>query len=106
MYGFIGIASPDRVEIALDRAYAAGLDYTGLIPGRTADVVGVGFFTPRIHTSVGASREKAVEFTYRAEIAEWFSLQGSVQHIFNPGAASGSGASDATLLMFRANLAL
>ncbi len=75
--------------------FAGGLAYAGLIPGRDRDVVGLGV----THTvfSDGARRfdqavlgveprtaETVIEVFYSAELAPWWQLTGSLQHIVRP----------------------
>lgn len=95
---------------------AAGLDYEGLIPGRDRDVFGIGVsYTQLSEGQRKASRaslradptnpnglviqdsgEAVIEMLYAAEIAPWWVIIGSVQHIINPSGSSDR--SDATVV--------
>ena len=72
--------------------YAAGLNYTGLIPGREEDVLGVGL----VHTRQSAAfldatdnstfiAETAFEITYTTNLTDWLSIQPDFQYIQQPG---------------------
>jgi len=78
----------------------AGLVYTGLIPGRPADKLGLGvayarigdharyldrdtaFFTASPYPT--RSAEALIEATYRAKLAPWWIVQGDVQYLVRP----------------------
>jgi porin len=98
--GFIRVlGSPsDRNLISF---YAdAGLVYTGLIPGRPDDKVGIAAAYARISDQARAldrdtgffsgafypvrSDEIGFELTYRAKLAPWWTVQGNVQHFIRP----------------------
>jgi porin len=80
----------------------AGLSYTGLIPGRESDVVGIGAAYERISDSqqnLGRDQrafsgvdvplpdfESALEICYQAQVAPWWTVQPDAQLIFHPGA--------------------
>jgi porin len=82
-----GWAPGDRNELA--RYYGGGLIYTGAIPGRDADVLGLGVaharFSDRVKRLDGRTHETAVELFYRAQLTPWLSLQPDLQFIANPG---------------------
>jgi porin len=73
----------------------AGLKYTGLIPSRPEDECGVavaaaynGRAFRRSSRSQGrapATAEVAIEWTYRAVLAPWLSLQPELQYVVDPG---------------------
>lgn len=73
----------------------AGFKYTGLIPGRPADELGLGVAVgyngsafDRAARDAGdrpAVAEIAVEWTYRAWLTPWLSLQADLQYVANPG---------------------
>lgn len=73
--------------------FNAGLNYTGLLPGRPKDILGTAFSFERIGADVepasGAPvlshHEHVVEITYQANLTDWFSLQPDFQYIINPG---------------------
>ena len=82
-----------------------GVQYTGLIPGRDADVLAVGVAEGRLsgHADFSSSYERTVELYYRAELAPWFHLSPSVQLVSNPGGVSMD--EDPIVVGFRAQLA-
>ena len=82
-----------------------GAQYTGLIPGRDADVLALGLAEGRLsgHADFSSSYERTVELYYRAELAPWFQLSPSVQWISNPGGQSMS--EDPIVIGCRAQLA-
>lgn len=79
----------------------AGVNYKGLIPGRKSDVIGlaVGYghisqdFTQldRDNNSINGAgapvegEEIAIELTYQAQIAPWWTVQPDLQYIIHPG---------------------
>jgi len=89
-----GWADDDWNRIA--RYWGAGLNYTGLIPGRDRDRAGffVGSarngdkfmnFMKNVELSPVEHTETAIELTYRAEVRPWLYLQPDFQYIINPG---------------------
>ena len=93
--GFLrgGIADPD--VNAVEFFAAAGLTYTGPLPGRDRDVAGFGVLVPingdefvragqRAGTPVDRA-EVALEWTYWMPVTAGFSLQFDVQYIVDPG---------------------
>ncbi|WP_160172698.1 carbohydrate porin [Methylomarinum vadi] len=90
----MGGADEDVNQIA--RFYGAGLVYTGLIPNRDDDIVGLGIAVgvngekyKRARQSGGVAvrdAEIALELTYRAQLMRWFSFQPVLQYYINPGA--------------------
>jgi len=71
--------------------YAAGLNYTGLIPGREEDVLGLGL----VHTRQSSAyldatdnstfvAETAFEITYTTNLTDWLSVQPDFQYIQQP----------------------
>jgi porin len=75
--------------------FDTGLVYTGLIPTRDEDQVGVGFVyaqltngarrTLELEGSRGVGAEMALEFTYKAILTPWLYVQPDAQFIINPG---------------------
>ena len=74
-----GAAAP-RTD-AVSWSVTSGLAYTGLVPGRGDDVVGVGTAV----AAMGAGRETAVELTYQAQLWSWLKVQPDFQWIIDPG---------------------
>lgn len=92
-----GLAAFARVGIAdgqlnmFDRFASAGLNYTGPFAGRDEDQIGLAVaaaFTSGAYRNLTPSddAEVAFEFTYRARVAPWLSLQPNFHYIVNPGA--------------------
>lgn len=79
----------------VDEFLSGGVVYTGALPRREADRVGVGFAharnSERFRDAVAATGrpatgyETVVELTYRAELLESLALQLDYQYIVNPG---------------------
>ena len=73
-----------------------GLVYTGLLPTRDEDQVGVGFVYPQLtkgarqtlelEGSRGVGAEMVLEFTYKAILTPWLYIQPDAQFVINPGA--------------------
>ena len=88
-FGRFGIAS--RRFNDFGRFAAAGLTFSEWIPGRSEDVFGVAmaaaFTSPSLRQKDDAGQsEIALEATYRTPLAEWLSIQPSVQYVLNPSA--------------------
>lgn len=93
VFGRFGYANGDVNQ--LQYYLGAGLKYTGLIPHRDKDQMGVavaaafnGGKFKQAQSNAGTPVESAevnLEFTYRAELAPWFVLQPDFQLIINPG---------------------
>ncbi|HVE41730.1 MAG TPA: carbohydrate porin [Planctomycetota bacterium] len=89
-----GIAQDDRafVFFGLD----AGVNLTGLLPGRPADILGLGVIYARISRDFAASQpdrprwghETVFEATYKIALAPWWSLQPDVQYVVHPGGST------------------
>ncbi len=89
---FVG-APDDRNP--LEYEITAGARYTGLIPGRDQDEIGVGFIYSRNSTAAsdayqainghGLNAETTVEFDYQFNPTPWFTLQLDNQFIVDPG---------------------
>lgn len=72
-----------------------GITYTGLLPWRREDVLGVAvaaaFAGNGLQGSIRAdggrpaTAETAIEWTYRARIRSWLHIQGDLQYIVDPG---------------------
>ncbi|MBN8711007.1 MAG: carbohydrate porin [Verrucomicrobia bacterium] len=94
--GFFGrIAFQPQDRNFLGFYFDTGLVYTGLIPTRDEDRLGVGFAYAQLSNgaqdnlelegSTGVGAEMAVEFSYEAVITPWLSVQPDAQLIINPG---------------------
>lgn len=89
--GFFRLGVANGAINPFARFASAGLTYTGALPGRDADHVGVAIaaaFTSNAERRFSGSEdaEIALELTYLASITENFSLQPNVQYIINPNA--------------------
>lgn len=93
--GFLRVGVADADVNPVRRYMSAGLAYTGLIPGRDEDVIGLGVSVPvngqkyrlaqQLAGTPAERREVAIELAYRMQVAPWMSLQFDAQHISNPG---------------------
>jgi porin len=99
-----GIAQADRSVLPF--VMDAGLSWTGLIPGRPADVFGLAWIYGRVGSDFAASAspgpsgsESVIEATYRFFVTPAWSIQPDVQYVIHPG--GGTGIPNATVLGFR-----
>jgi porin len=71
--------------------YGTGLQWTGPIPARDADVLGVGFFhaslSGRVQALEGRYAESVFETYYKIQIAKFLSIKPDIQIVFDPGGA-------------------
>jgi porin len=98
--GFAKVAfSPEEDINLVSLNLAGGVVYEGALPGRDRDLIGLA--VAHTNFSDGArsldralastserNAETVVELTYAAEIAPWWLIVGSAQHILNPGGYS------------------
>lgn len=88
--------------------WSSGMQYTGLLPTRGRDVLGVGVYS--VHSSHRYRREVDSEFVretgyelyYRIQVAPWLQITPDLQYITNPGALSSN--DDAFVMGLRARL--
>lgn len=94
--GFVQLGWADENRNQIARYWGVGLNYTGLIPGRDRDCIGLavasarngGKFMEYSNNVEGVPvdhTETAIELTYRAELQPWLSIQPDFQYIINPG---------------------
>ncbi len=71
-----------------------GFQWTGVLPGREADVVGLGCFQVRFSGKTGFERhsETALELFYRWQASPWAAFKPDLQYILSPGGRSRPGA--------------
>jgi porin len=106
LFARYGAADGDVNRIA--QFWSLGLQYLGALPGRDADVLGIGMYqalgSSRYRREVDPSfdRETGVELYYRIALLPWFALTPDVQYIAAPGGARPS--RDAVVLVLRARL--
>ncbi len=90
----LGFADPHRNQIG--RYCGAGLNYTGLIHGRSQDVTGLaiasarngGHFRRYMATTENSPvdhAETVIEATYLAEVLPWLTVQPDLQYVIHPG---------------------
>jgi porin len=95
-------ADSDVTEV--DHHFAGGLAWTGALPGRDADVFGVG--ASYAHFSGGAgfldTGELSVETFYKLAVTEFLSVKADLQYIKDPG---GAGLEDALVGLVRVQVA-
>ena len=102
-----GMANDDVNQ--LESYFGAGVVYTGLLPGRDNDQLGLAIAVAEngnkyqdLERSLGNSvddREIAVELSYRMQVLPWLAIQPDIQWIKNPG--TNSAVDDATLFGVR-----
>jgi len=90
----VGVADPDRafIELGVD----AGLIFTGLIPGRPADVLGLGVIYARVGGDYARAQpdaplwgyESVLEATYKIVLSPAWNFQPGLQYVFHPGGSS------------------
>lgn len=107
--GFLRIGFADQTVNPVGRYAGAGLVYTGLLPARDEDVLGLGIsaaFLGRDFRDAQAlagtpveNRELVVELTYWMPVLPWLSLQLDAQYVGNP--AANPALANATLLGLR-----
>jgi porin len=92
-FGRIAFGPQDRNFVGF--YFDTGLVYTGLVPTRDEDQIGVGFVYAQLANgarraleaegSRGVGAEMALEFTYKAVLTPWLYIQPDAQFIINPG---------------------
>ncbi|WP_405229163.1 carbohydrate porin [Lentisalinibacter sediminis] len=92
--GFLRLGRADETVNRFGGYQAAGLVYTGLLPGRAEDVLGLGIssvdngdeFVDLVRAEGGRIErsETVVELTYHARVLPWLTVQPSVQYTMNP----------------------
>ncbi|HUB24767.1 MAG TPA: carbohydrate porin [Tepidisphaeraceae bacterium] len=92
MFAMAGYANP-RVNNA-NYTVAGGAQWTGPIPSRPSDVLGLGPGLLNLSRAPGTTFKKHNELTveafYRIVFNPWFSAQPDVQYVHNPGGATSS----------------
>ncbi|MCF8720957.1 carbohydrate porin [Nitrospina gracilis] len=98
--GFARLGFSDQDVNALSTYFDAGLEYTGLFPGRDKDKAGIGisylFFGDKYKQRQRAADividdpEVLVEATYKIRVQPGVFLQPDVQYVFNPVARAGA----------------
>jgi porin len=95
VFARVAVAPPDRNAVNYD--FETGINYTGVIPGRNADVIGAAFLLSRISDDVPREQvgfppdhEAVFELTYQAPISEWLTMQPDFQYVWHPAGVSGA----------------
>ena len=101
---FLQYGRSDEDVIEAETYLGGGLQWTGAIPGRDADIFGLGVFHADFSDALDFEKgsETVFEFFYRAEITPWFSVKPDLQYIVHPG---GRAVSDALAVGIRTELA-
>lgn len=107
--GFVRAGVADGRINMFDRYLGAGLTYTGAIPGRDEDQLGVAmaaaFTSKSYRLTIPATRQEvALELTYRAGLTDFLSLQPGLHYVIDPGADPSS--RDALAPMLRAEVSV
>ena len=118
VYAFLraGVSPRDRsfFELVAD----GGFTYQGLIPGRDADILGIGAVYARVSRDIRdaerldarvngtvysglSDHETVLEAFYAIQLTKWWTVQPDFQWIFNPGAA---GRTDAVVVGVRTSI--
>ncbi len=90
----LGFADSHRNQVA--SYWGLGLHYTGLLPQRNQDIIGLAVASARNgrpfmqFSKAGAAgavnhTETAIELSYRAEVTPWLIVQPDIQYVINPG---------------------
>jgi len=92
--GFVRVGRADESVNRFGGYHGGGLVYTGLLPGRDSDMLGLAISSVENGDDfVGAVRgdgtrvqrsETVIELTYRAELLPWVSIQPTLQYAMNP----------------------
>jgi porin len=84
-----GWAPGDRNEIR--NYFGGGLTWRGALPGRGADVMGLGVASAHLCRQLrwleGTTGETTGEMFYRAQLTPWLAVQPDLQYVVNPGGA-------------------
>jgi len=104
----VGVAQQDRAFINL--GVDASANFTGLLPVRPADVLGVGWIYARVGRDFALAQpnpgpwsyESIIEVTYKFVVTPALNFQPDFQHIFHPGRTSAT--SNATVIGVRVDI--
>ena len=100
--GFLRIAvAPEQDRSPVTFYFDTGLAYTGLLPGRPDDILGLGFAYAGLSSSLAdldratnaftgvngpvQDYEAVIELTYQAAVTPWLSVQPFFQYVIHPG---------------------
>jgi carbohydrate-selective porin OprB len=105
LFARLGWADPDTSPVAW--FWSFGLQYRGALPGRDADVLGLGSYQAiasgdlRRAGDARLDRETGLELYYRIEVLPWLFLTPDVQYVVDPGATGGAADAVVAALRFR-----
>ena len=112
VYGRLGFADSDVNQFS--NYIGAGAVYTGLLPGRGEDQLGLalaiarngGPFKDALRAGGGRvfDQEFNIELTYRAQVTPWLALQPDIQYILDPGAGANGDLDNALVVGLRFEL--
>jgi porin len=94
LVAFLNVTQTDRRTTATDSQIAAGLSFTGPLPSRPADDIGLAVARTNVNGRgtrdlvTGAERpdaEYASELHYSLHATDWLILRPNVQYVINPG---------------------
>jgi carbohydrate-selective porin OprB len=92
---FFQFGSADADVSEITRHQGGGVQWTGALPGRDADAIGLGVthvkFTGRPEAGFEKPSEWAVEAFYKVQLAPWLSISPDLQYIRTPGGAAEPG---------------
>jgi porin len=92
--GFLSIGMSNKNINRVDSYFGAGINYTGLVPGRDKDQFGIALALA--HNSSKyiiqmqsenidiSSYESIIEMTYLLILSDWLKLQPDIQYVINP----------------------
>jgi len=104
----LGYAPGDKNQT--EHYYGAGLQYTGLLPGRDQDVTGLAWARAensgdfRSANPGTTTAETILELTYRAPVLSWLTLQPDIQYVITPG--TNQGVDNALVMIMRVQASL
>lgn len=90
----LGYAQEDRSVVS--HGLDCGINFTGVIPRRPADVLGIGFIYARIGRDFAQAQpnrrfwgyESVIEVTYKIAFSPWLSVQPDIQVVVHPGGST------------------
>jgi porin len=97
----VDFADDDHIEVPFH--FSTGLTWTGALPGRDADQIGLGLTHAQLTRNAGYTDpfELTTELFYHIQVNPWFSIKPDLQYIINHG---GADLKDAVVLGLRAEL--
>jgi porin len=78
--------SPKTDVNTMPWSFMAGLSYQGLIPGRSSDVLSLGWSTGRVSPAIpGVTAETVLELNYLYNVTGWLAVTPDFQYVWRPG---------------------